>query len=158
MLHPIHTVVRPYQLKAQKLLGVNNILSYNNISSSYANDVISTIYIDLRDTNQTNNIMAISAILKTYENFSKVSALVNNDTKTVFAKCFKQDEPRFRLIRDYLVGNHNSVVSNFRYSGDEIKVLGHLISLDVNEYNFGKGFLCSSLKERFDSVSTRSEK
>ena len=98
----------------------HNILSYNNISSSYADDVISTIYIDLSDPNQQNNIRAIAAILNTYENFSRVSALVNNDTKTVFATCFKEDEPRFRLIRNYLVNNHNSVVSNFKYSGDEI--------------------------------------
>ena len=57
---------------------------------------------------------------------------MNNDTKTVFATRFKEDEPRFRMIRDYLVNNHNSVVSNFKYSGDEIKLLGHLVALDVN--------------------------
>ena len=50
------------------------------------------------------------------------------------------------------------MVSNFKYSGDEIKLLGHLIALDVNEYNNGEGFLCSSLKDRFDRVSVRSEK
>ena len=62
---PLHTVVRPYQLQAQRLLRNHNILSYNNISSSYADDVITTIHIDLRDLNQQNNIRAIAAILHT---------------------------------------------------------------------------------------------
>ena len=140
------------------MLRTHNILSYNNISSSYADDVITTIHIDLRDFNQQNNIRAIAAILHTYENFSKVSALVNNDTKTVFATCFREDEPRFGVIRNYLVNNHNSVVSNFKYSGDEIKLLGHSIALNVDENNHGEGFLCSSLKDRFDRVRLRSEK
>ena len=141
-------------------LKTHNILSYNNISSSYADDVITTIYIDLKDNNQYNNIRAIVAILHTYEEFSKVSALVNNDTKTVFATCFMKDEPRFEVIRNYLVNNHNSVLSNFKYSGYEIKLLGHSIALSVNEAsnNNGEGFLCSSLKERFDKVRLRAER
>merc|ERR1712112_502985 len=110
---PLHTVVRPYQLKAQKILKCHEILSYNNISSSYADDVISAIHIDLRDPNQLNNIKGIVAILNTYKNFSKVSALINNDNKTVFATRFKKDEPRFAIISEYLVRNHNSVLSNF---------------------------------------------
>jgi len=61
----LHSVIKPYQLKAQRLLRANNILSVNNISSSYADDIITTIYINLEDINQSNNIEAISAILNT---------------------------------------------------------------------------------------------
>ena len=100
------------------------------------------------------NIRAIVAILHTYEEFSKVSALVNNDTKTVFATCFKKDEPRFMAIRDFLINNYNSVISNFKYSGEEIKLLGHNFALSIDEAgnNNGEGYLCSSLRERFDKV------
>ena len=45
---PLHIVVKPYQLYAQTLLKTHGVLSYNNIASSFADDVITTIHLDLR--------------------------------------------------------------------------------------------------------------
>ena len=155
---PLNTEVKPYMLKAQRLLKENNVLSVNNIASSYADDIITTIFINLNDENQSKNIRAIQSILNTYENFSKVSSLINNDTKTVFATCFMSNNHKFLTIRDFLIENHNSVVSNFKYSEDEIKVLGHLLPLGRSEYNEGTGLLCTSLKDRFDKVGATSDR
>ena len=127
---PLHNEVKPYQLYAQTLLKSQGVLSYNNIASSFADDVITAVYLDLK---QNNNQSAIESILNTYSEFNKVSALVNNDTKTIFATKFHKDDPRFLVIRDFLIENHNADINNFKYAGDEIKLLGDNIPLSINE-------------------------
>ena len=116
--------------------------------------MISAIYLDLK---LNNSHLVIGAILNTYDEFSKVSALVNNDTKTVFATKFNRDDPRFLVIRSFLVDTYNSDVNNFKYAGDEIKLLGHNIPLSIKEagHNNGEGYLCTSLRERLDKVQDK---
>ena len=66
--------------------------------------MITAIHLDLK---QNNNQSAIESILNTYSEFSKVSALVNNDTKTIFATKFNREDPRFLEISDFLIETHN---------------------------------------------------
>ena len=72
--------------------------------------MITAIYVDLK---QSNNQSAIESILNTYSEFSKVLALVNNDTKTIFATRFYREDPRFLVIRDFLIENFNSDMKNY---------------------------------------------
>ena len=55
------------------------------------------------------------------------------------------------------MNNHNADINNFKYAGDEIKLLGDNIPLSINEanYNNGGGYLCSSLSARFDKVQEK---
>ena len=112
---------------------------------------------DLRQDNNQASQASIVAILNTYAEFSKVSALVNNDTKTIFASSFNRNEPRFLAIRDFLIPNYKSDINNFKYAGDEIKLLGNNIALKIDESgnNNGEGYLSISLKERFDKVQKK---
>ena len=60
---PLHTIVRPYQWYSQNLLKTVGIFSYNNIASAYADDVFSSISIDL---SRESCHKAIKAILIIY--------------------------------------------------------------------------------------------
>ena len=72
-------------------------------------DVFSAISFNLNDGNFHLDIEAI-----TYRNFSKVSCLVNNDTKTVYGVWFHENDVIFNKVKEILINHYNADANSFK--------------------------------------------
>ena len=72
-------------------------------------DAFSAISFNLNDENFHLDIEAI-----TYRNFSKVSCLVNNDTKTVYGVWFHENDVIFNKVKEILINHYNADANSFK--------------------------------------------
>ena len=107
------------------------------------------IYLDL---NNNNGKQAIGTILVTYTEFSKVSGLVSNDSKTLYKVRFEDQNPGLIAIRDYLIAEYNTDINNIKYQNDEIRLLADTVSLGINESNYAYGYITTIIFENLRKI------
>ena len=101
---------------AQKeLLKLNKDIDFNPNTFGYADDLISVIKLDLT---KEDPIEQISNILNIYDNFSKISGLSNNSSKTVYGFITEKNNKEIRKITDLLSEKWGADKENFKFNGD----------------------------------------
>ena len=88
-------------------------------------------------------------ILETYVEFSKISELRNNKTKTIYGSRFSSEDRRIKSLSRNLISEHEADRANIRFSGNRIKLLGGTLTLGIDEANKKEGFISSEMSERF---------
>ena len=144
-------MVRPYQTTVEKYPTSRGKLIYRNIASAYTDDIISLVKLDL---NIDDPRFVIDEILDTYRRFSQVSGLKNNNKKTVYGTRFNKQDGRTIALNEYLLRGHGPDAGNIRHAGDELILLGHSISLLVDEVSNIAGLGNTSLRDRFQKVQS----
>ena len=87
------------------------ISSYNKIASAYKGIVFLSIKIYLKGINCQ---YVIGTILRTNKYISKVLRHVNNDTKTVYRMRLNEENPKFKVIRDFLIRKYFGDTNNLK--------------------------------------------
>ena len=152
----IRTETKPYVLNAQQNLRKQGIASVNPIASAYADDIISVIGIDM---GKRDPVKQVENIINVYKRFSKVSGLSNNDAKTVYGLTINEDDVRGKRIMELLIDKFDAGRENFRFNGQEIKLLGDIIVIgrDETELVISEGkWVCvpsSNMKARINKIS-----
>merc|ERR1712082_557478 len=72
-------------------------------------------------------------IINVYKSFSKVSGLSNNTAKTVYGLTRNKEDVKSKKVMEVLIDNLDAEKENFRFNGQEIKLLGDTIMIGKDE-------------------------
>ena len=142
----------PYVTHAQKQLISHGFIYINPNTFGYADDLISIIKVDLNKENPMNQI---SNILNVYEDFSKISGLKNNASKTVYGFIADMNNYDIKDITAQLSEDWGANSENFKFKGDVLPFLGDTLVLgrDENRPNPVMTLaINSSLTERLEKI------
>ena len=117
-----------------------------------ADDLISIIRVKLDEDSPINQI---SNILNVYEDFSKISELKNNASKTVYGFIADQNDPHIKNIVNYLSQECGADSKNFKFNGDVIPLLWDTLILgkDENRPDLDSNLaINASLSKRLDKI------
>ena len=151
-LLPKHTDTMPFITYAQRQLNAHGILDVNPSTFGYADDLMSIIRVDLVKDRPINQI---SNILNVYEDFSKISGLKNNASKTIYDFIADHNNPHVKNIVNYLSKEYGADRQNFKFNGDDIPFLGDILTLGKDENRPDTDFklaINTSLSKRLDKI------
>ena len=103
-----------------------------------------------------NPITQISNILKVYEDFSKISGLKNNSSKTVYGFIADRNRLDIKNITSQLTMNWGAKDENFKFKGDSLSFLGDTLMLGVDENRYMPDLTLTtndSLIKRFGKIN-----